>query len=1046
MKIVYDLSFDVGHSSIGWAVFADAKGTHQYELLGTGSVLFPADDCLARKRRAFRRQRRNIRATRHRIQKLGRYLTELGIISEEEMGGHGSSWPWLLAAQVLVGGKVLSGKELWYVLRWYAHNRGYDGNRRWSSGVEENNKEDTDKVKAAHQLMEKHQTQTMAETVCAFLGVDPKSDDPDQKKSSTQYFKGENVAFDRQIVISEVRRILEHHLGKIEKLTEQSVEVLAGEADDACHEMLRSQYKLPKRYRGSLLFGQLVPRFDNRIIASCPVTYERVYNEVWQATQDEQKAMHEALKQSKVPTKKCEEFLVFRWVMQMVNIMVQMAPDQPAQRLTAQQCQELHQLMLDKGKLSKRELKQAVRSMTGCVKDNLDAMFMHPDMDKALTLRPKDLPGGRASYTRKVMQKVAEEVLAGQHPSEEGGILYCCNELREAQLQKRIEQESNNHLVRHRMLILKRLFEDIVQAYAENDVLLVRKVTIEVNRDLQTSSGMTNKEKEQEIGLRLKSHKDAVKKLQKDLAGQNIPITASLIRKARIAEDLGWKCPFTDKTFDAVQLADPAQMEREHIIPRSLRPSDSLDSLVMTFAWVNKLKGQRTARQFIEDMKDDDRFLSPKKYEAFVNKLDAQKGHDDDRRRKRRRKELLLMKDYVEKQFTSRDLTITSNVVRLARKEIARHCSQVCIRLKLKKTEEKQGPHFVSLPGSVTGAVRNAWKATGTLAQANPDVLDAQGQVKTKTEIRSITHLHHALDACVLGLASRYIPNNGRIWELLIKRNLARHEQEELLQLEMFKRDASGRVRLQEISKAWKEQLARRLSERRVVYHIPAEMEGLPLEENTRGILKIEVPSQPHIQTQSQKKKTKSKMSCETLWSRESGEPLPKLQDIHPRAMAVLQQRKRDAKTLRYETNVTREKVSKIIGLAEGKLRELKGARVLTENYGVAVWQETPDAWHIKMLPWHKVWHQIEEIRQSNGKQKPLILRNGMIIKVPQGSRQGVWRIISVKETEAYGLALDLALPDGMKRVKGNAPIQKLLQDGMTVIEKTLIGEALNAD
>ena len=36
-----------------------------------------------------------------------------------------------------------------------------------------------------------------------------------------------------------------------------------------------SKIILPKRYQGGLLFGQLVPRFENRIIAECPVTYGR---------------------------------------------------------------------------------------------------------------------------------------------------------------------------------------------------------------------------------------------------------------------------------------------------------------------------------------------------------------------------------------------------------------------------------------------------------------------------------------------------------------------------------------------------------------------------------------------------------------------------------------------------------------------------------------------------------------------------------------------------------------------------------------------------
>jgi len=42
------LSFDVGHSSIGWAVLEKTGAkTDDINLLGCGSVVFRADDCLA---------------------------------------------------------------------------------------------------------------------------------------------------------------------------------------------------------------------------------------------------------------------------------------------------------------------------------------------------------------------------------------------------------------------------------------------------------------------------------------------------------------------------------------------------------------------------------------------------------------------------------------------------------------------------------------------------------------------------------------------------------------------------------------------------------------------------------------------------------------------------------------------------------------------------------------------------------------------------------------------------------------------------------------
>ena len=76
------LAFDVGHSSIGWAVLLPTE-PHP-EILGTGTVLFPADDCLASQRRAFRRQRRHIRATRQRIARMKTWLREHEPISDYE--------------------------------------------------------------------------------------------------------------------------------------------------------------------------------------------------------------------------------------------------------------------------------------------------------------------------------------------------------------------------------------------------------------------------------------------------------------------------------------------------------------------------------------------------------------------------------------------------------------------------------------------------------------------------------------------------------------------------------------------------------------------------------------------------------------------------------------------------------------------------------------------------------------------------------------------------------------------------------------------------
>lgn len=258
-----EIALDVGHSSIGWAVFQN--GTN-FNLLGTGVVLFPADDCLAIKRRNYRRQRRHVRATRQRIERLKKLLLHLGMLTQPELDEHPRkcAWPWKLAAEVLNdNGRTLTWPELWDVLCWYAHNRGYDGNARWSR--QEIDPEDSKKEQEAKRLMEQYGTTTMAETLCAALQIKPDG----AKRSSRVRFKGLNAAFPRETVQGEVRRILEAHVGKLPQITPELVRALVGDDNPAARQWDDDAWKkavvvpdvhLPKRYKGSYLFGQSVPR------------------------------------------------------------------------------------------------------------------------------------------------------------------------------------------------------------------------------------------------------------------------------------------------------------------------------------------------------------------------------------------------------------------------------------------------------------------------------------------------------------------------------------------------------------------------------------------------------------------------------------------------------------------------------------------------------------------------------------------------------------------------------------------------------------------
>jgi len=1110
-----ELAFDVGHSSIGWAVLSNAHGDTFPTISGCGTVLFPKDDCLASERRGFRRMRRHVRSTRVRVERIKRLLAHTGVLSLEALNKVESSSPWQMAAYVLSGGGVMTWPQLWDVLRWYAHNRGYDGNRRWSRESAEQ-AEDTEKVTNARALYETHGTNTMAETLCKHLGIDPLG----QVAASNVRFKDLNAAFPREDVEAEVRSILTKHMGKLSSVTPELVRALIGNDRDDEHAWSAVEcpsLKMRLNYFGSLLFGQLIPRFQNRIIATCPISFERRYQAVLDATGDPSKANHEAERDAKVPSKECVEFYRYRWAMQVANIRISTGEKQ-TRPLSKEERRALNAKIEERGFFTAGELRSTVQQITGSVTSNLSQMLLHPDAQEALILDPvrklvyskldniwptlplqaqkraigkwrrgasiklaalgdwceaergafddaikrrldgegtrrtkkqqpvhvadvlnesfsADLISGRAPFHRSILKEVVEFVFStNKHPAEEGGPLFRSESLRQTQLQRAIEDQTNNHLIRNRLTLLDRLHQDVIKEYAGGDPSKVSRITIEVNRDIREFSGKTAKDIAMDLGSRLSNFKGVVKKLESDFEGQNIRISPGLIRKARIAEDLGWRCPYTGKDYDSFALAH-TRVDKDHIIPRSLKPSDGLDALVITFPEVNKLKGNRTALRFVEEFqgqavpgRPDLTVVTLKQYQAFLDRLDTGRGHDDDKKRKKRRKEALQLKDYVDKEFTPRDLTQTSHLVRLG--------AQLLERVYL---PQKQKPVITSIPGSVTGAVRKSWRLIGCLAGINQS-LPADSEDISKSDLRESTHMHHALDACVQVLASHLLPRDGGIWEILLKRRLNVQEQQiaKARLKGIAEIDSEGRLRLADLPVPLKAQIRERLFEKRVFQHIPADQGGLacdqtvwrvfdPLDEHPSAqrlakwfnALKIEIPAADAETVLIVCRKRKDGLGAE-------GGKL-----LHA------------GKTWRWVYDLKAK--SALIGLSpkdpeRAKLKQIKAVKVLGDNYGLAL---DPEPTILRPI---KVWEQLAELRAKNGGKRPRVLRKGSLFHIPnktgRADYRGTWVVRSIK-SKANGLHLAICTPDrvdcdgaGQTDAFGNVKLATLLADGLVVFHR----------
>lgn len=1004
-------SFDIGYASIGWAVISAEKEHPEKPLVeGTGVVLFESDSCLASKRRTFRRMRRTIRARRKRIDRIGTILQQSGIITEAERKQTGHPAPFLLAARALQGKIRLSGKQIWDLMRWYAHNRGYDNNCAWAR-AEDETEEDTAKLALAKEQMAKCRTSTMAETVTLLLGLS--ADDEDSKFTcQSPAYKNMGMAFPRKAVVDEVESLLYHHAD----IPAEVADLILKEAAPQKEKLAEYGVRFPLRYIGSVLFGQLKPRFDNRIIARCPITWAAEYRKSLDAGSDETKAKQHADKMAKVPNADCADFYRYRFARILANLRVEGKP------VSAEIRQTLMELALKKGRYTKTEFIKVFEELVQTKEHNLRNYFqITPDADKALVLVPLKKEwraGGRAPYARPVLRQVVDEVLRGEDPTrpaftlkhqngerkEQDGVLYALSdpesEVSRIQAARSIDEQTNNHMVRHRMLIFERLLADMVKKYAGNDSTRVTQCCIEVARELKEFSGMNAKQIEKEMNAKLRSFHSAVKYLEerRDALPGGV-ITGGLIRKCRIAMDMGWKCPYTGVEYS---VKDLPLLEREHIVPHAARNTNAMAALVLTWPEINRMKGKRTAVEFIREFqtqlvegRENLSIMTEPRFKAFVDKLST-KGAPDDQKRCRARKRLLLVEKTPQQGdseglgFTEGQLTQSSQLMRLA--------SQVA-KKKIK------GATISMIPGYVTAETRKGWNTLGTLVSACPEIVDEEtGKLLDKESIRNITHLHHAVDAATLGLVLHLIPagDNGVVWQAIGRRRL----DEDLLcslrkakAINSFYVDSEHRIHLKDIPQEVYNSLAERLCECRVIRHIPADMSGAQMEEQLRRVIKAEG------------------------------------------TLVTLMEH--DGKPMRQPKNI-----SQVIGLhPSSKLRKYKAALLASDNYG-AVLEPYPE-----IIPSFNVYSTIKNKIKENGGRTVHILRKGQLIRINRykdNKRIGVWRVVGIAAHSPQGgvdLSLQRPFANGDVKIKRDGinwrgvQLKELLKFDVEIILPSYVGE-----
>ena len=1018
-----DVSLDLGYASIGWAV-AEENGREPI-VKGCGTVVFEPDKCLASERRGYRRQRRHIRATRTRILRMKEYLLAQGVLTPAVAGlQHPHPEPWRLAAQALRGERVLTAPELWAVLLWYAHNRGYDGNRLWTHGAED--KDDIKKVQAAKGAMTQYGTTTMAETVLDIVT------DGNPTGPALKDYKALNLAFDRLRTMQEAETILRAHVGTLPGLTEDVVHALM--ADPVREpDALRAWPNIPKAYLGGLLAGQVKPRFDNRLAPRCPIDGV------------------------KTPLKSCDAFLAFRWAELLSHVRVGFM-GQPLRPLAPAELKALDDGVRKAGRYTKKDFVTAVRDLVACDHDNLETLLSTPDAEQMLVRYPglakldatftianfrqdedaqktlrrlshrlakgkevlradilpllvkvkpskgknppadklsADLPAGRAPYSERVMRQAVAEIFAGKDPRAEGGVLYRDATKEDPLPEEDIDRATNNHLARHRIKILLRLLGDIVHDYAENNPARIGKLFVEVARDIKDFSGKKKKDIDSEIASFRRSALQAAKKAADALGCDPAAVTAGLTRKMRIAADLGYTCPYTGKTFDARDISSKT-VDLDHILPRSQRVTDAMDALVLTFNAINRKKKDRTARQFIRDCGGQTvqatgpdgqiitlQIRTEEQYLAAIDKLRCASSVPKEKKAFKQRIDKLKMLTVDEAEgMTQGMLTQTSAIAKLAHRAIlgwfkAHGCKPI---------------RPILLPGRITKEVRTGYNLLGMLAQFDARLTqtytDRDGTQKTKVvpkgDMRNLTHMHHAVDAIAILLAGTLITPQNRVWDLIAKRRQTDAEKDILLQNGPFAWDAHGHLTLQRLSPAVERPIRAALGELRTVRYASKRLGRTVLEE--------------------------------TQW---------RVEKVEKGRVFLRQGRGKAAK--RTDLSITA-----VYGLnpptGDGKLLRNKAVYVGDANYAIAL-SDPPS-----VLRERFVWRELQALAAKNNGKAPTLLRKGDLVETHDGDTKRIWMIRSIKDNKGT-LLLDLTVPYNAEGPKNGVSYWKINQRLISLIK-----------
>ncbi len=580
--------FDVGTGSIGYAI---RKGR---EFKDVGVIICPDETNDLSKRRALRRQRRTIRSRKYRHQWFSQELEKLGL-PKPVQSPHD---PISLRVRAL-NAEVLVPEELHAALTHLFKRRGYckvpwansETRRKDGNAEKEEGKIKEAVAEIAKSLNGRHPCQYLAE-LRKEVGKSPKD------------HWARKIYWPRELLEQEFRAILKAQEKQWPNLAIKADWLLYGDTqpkrknDVIYHVFFKAS---DSRNPGAL--GLRWPRFDNRgpaLDSFQPVD--------WQG-----RPLH-------VVRKAKTSYRNAQWELAVMNFRVLDAHT----RQKVDPCVLFPEFINDlrnewnrKGKITLAKLKKMAEPFKG--------KFLLIDAQTPLT---PETGRGRARYSTPTLNRIRQEIAAGKRIDPPQPILLRNGESADAALNRYLS-DIKHPLVRHRLVLFRRLLTQLVAQYGQPDMVIVEAI-----RNLALGQKAKN-----EINRRNEEYRRQRETARENLSANQESISRQAIRRYRLWQEAKCRCPFCLQMIERSELGHGADIE--HLVPRAIVDCNEFFNLTVAHIQCNReLKGERTPYEAFggssqwADIKDNaekifngrklEIFLSPNAAELIEQKADLQ--------------------------------------------------------------------------------------------------------------------------------------------------------------------------------------------------------------------------------------------------------------------------------------------------------------------------------------------------------------------------------------------------------------------------------------